>query len=174
MLKVLIERELFDEKTNKIIKINKNILLEHSLCSIAKWESKWKKSFISTKEKSSEMIIDYIRCMCLNDDDCYLIDFLTTENLNSIIEYLGDSQTALTFKDSKPSNEIITSEKIYYWMFSSGIDISCEKWNISRLMALLRYIGEKSEPPKKMSKAELAMRNNKLNAERRKRLKTKG
>lgn len=175
MIEVKIDQELYDSKKDEFFQLRKTISLEHSLASIAEWESKWKKSFLSSKEKTTEELLDYIRFMAVNKEDRRYVAFMSSSDIKRVIEYLGESQTALQFsKESKPSNDVITCEKIYYLMFVSNIDISCEHWNITRLMALIRYISEKNEPPKKMSHQELLQRNAKLNAERCKRLKTRG
>jgi hypothetical protein len=77
MLEIKVEdRELFDENTERFYYVKGAILkLEHSLISVSKWESKWKKPFLDSKEKSNEELIDYIRCMTLNtnvDDSTYM------------------------------------------------------------------------------------------------------
>ena len=65
MLTVVIpETEEFDPKTNSFYTRKREVLtLEHSLVSLAKWESKWKKPFLNDKDKTPEETLDYIRCM---------------------------------------------------------------------------------------------------------------
>ena len=50
--------------------------LEHSLLSISKWESKWRKPFLDSRiKKTHEESIDYVRCMTLNQNVnplCYI------------------------------------------------------------------------------------------------------
>ena len=69
MLKIVIPaREMYNEKTNEFMNIDETILeLEHSLRSLSKWEAKWHKNFLGQKGISSEELIDYVRCMTLND-----------------------------------------------------------------------------------------------------------
>ena len=64
MLKLVIpDAELFNEDTQEFITIKHQVLaLEHSLVSVSKWESKWRKSFFKS-EKTQEETIDYVRCM---------------------------------------------------------------------------------------------------------------
>ena len=54
MLQIIVpEREVYDEKKNEFITVKETKLnLEHSLISISKWESKWKKPFISRDPKT--------------------------------------------------------------------------------------------------------------------------
>ena len=49
MLTVVIpELEVYNENTNEFTLFKeKNLTLEHSLVSVSKWESKWKKPFLS-------------------------------------------------------------------------------------------------------------------------------
>ena len=51
MLQITIpEREYFDEESEQFFYIKRQTLsLEHSLLSVKKWESKWKKPFLSNK-----------------------------------------------------------------------------------------------------------------------------
>lgn len=152
--------------------------MEHSLISLSKWESKWRKPFYSKKEVSSEEMLDYIKCMTLTegvDNDVY--NHLTEKNVDEIKKYIESPMTATTFrKDNKsPANgETITSELIYYWMISSNIPFECQHWHLNRLLTLIRVCGIKNNPPKKRSKRDIMSQNAALNAARRKQLNTKG
>lgn len=171
--------EEFNEITGEFITTREQALqLEHSLISISKWESKWCKAFLGKQEKTSEEIIDYVKCMTLNksvSDDVY--GCLTQANINAINDYIGAPMTATYFSTNetgKKNNEIITSELIYYWMIALQIPFECQKWHINRLLTLIRVCNIKNSPPKKMSKRDIMSRNAKLNAARRKQMNTKG
>lgn len=175
--------DLWDEGNEEFIytpeEKEQTLQLEHSLISISKWESKWHKPFFSKEEKTTEELIDYIRCMSLsrnvNPNVYYRLES-DKENIDKILNYLNDSMTATTFSNTskKHSREIITSEVIYYWMFANGIPSECERWHINRLITLIRVFGEKGGSDKKYSKKETASRYAALNAARKKKLNTKG
>ena len=160
------------------IKPSRTLSLEHSLISLSKWESKWCKPFISTKDKTQEEIIDYIKCMTLTQnvaDDVY--NRLNFENIKQINEYINAPMTATRFfndKNVKTSREQITSEIIYYWMITLNIPFECQKWHLNRLLTLIRVCNIKNQPPKKMSRREILSRNAALNAARRKQFNSKG
>ena len=171
--------EEYDEIREEFVTTKEQTLqLEHSLVSISKWESKWCKPFLGKQDKTSEEIIDYIKCMTLNksvNDDVY--GCLTQANVNAINDYIGAPMTATYFSSNehgKRNNEQITSELIYYWMISLNIPFECQKWHINRLLTLIRVCNVKNAPPKKMSRREIVSRNAALNAARRKQLNTKG
>ena len=170
--------ELYDEATQEFLYIPGSVLeLEHSLVSISKWESKWCKSFISTKNKTNEELIDYIKCMCLNDVDEQVIDYITNDDIVKITNYINSPMTATRFVETNNANsnrEIITTELIYYWMITQNIPMECQYWHLNRLLTLIRVCDIKNSPPKKMSKQELLSRNAALNAARKKQLNTKG
>lgn len=173
------EGEEFDERTNEFLYHSAcTLTLEHSLVSISKWESKWKKPFIGRKDKTNEELIDYIRCMTVTPHvDPGIYRFLSDDDLKRITEYIEDPMTATWFSDkNKKSNkkETITSEVIYYMMFANQIPKECEKWHLNRLMTLIRVFGEKNQPPKKMGKNELLNRNRALNEARRAKYNTRG
>ena len=180
MLRITIPaREYFDESTEEFITIDEQTLqLEHSLVSLSKWESKWCKSFLSNKDKSYEETIDYIKCMTLTQNvkpETY--NYLTTENIKQINDYIEAPMTATSFredKNGKKNREIITSEVIYYWMIALNIPFECQKWHINRLLTLIRVCNIKNQPPKKMSKRETASTYAAMNAARRKKLNSKG
>lgn len=174
------ERELFDESTDRFIKIKAQTLkLEHSLISISKWESKWLKPFLTKERKTKEELLDYIKCMNTNPvQDTDIVQYLSADEINKIIEYIDSPMTATTvtfFDEKKPKSkeETITSELIYYWMISAEIPFECEKWHINRLFALLKICSAKNAPKKKMTK-DMAQSQAALNAKRRAILKTRG
>lgn len=180
MLKLHIpETEYYDETNERFIQIKEQTLsLEHSLVSISKWESKWKKPFITGKERPIEEIRDYIRCMTLTQNvDPLLYSCLTMAQIKIVLDYMDDPMTATTFSNNKKegkNGEFITSELVYYWMTALQIPIECQKWHFNRLMTLIRIAGEKNQPPKKMSKSDILKHNKALNAQRRARMHTKG
>lgn len=169
--------DLWDERNQQFLSIKETtIQLEHSLLSISIWESKWNKSFINTKDKTEEELIDYIKCMTITknvDPNVYVC--LTAENIQEIVNYINAPMTATTIRDAgKSSREIVTSELIYYWMISLNIPVKFEKWHLNRLITLIKVCSIKNQPPKKMSRGEIMQRNAALNAARKKRLNTKG
>ena len=171
--------EMWDEKKQEFISTKETKLqLEHSLVSLSKWESKWCKSFLSSKEKTTEEITDYVRCMTITqnvDPDVY--NYLSINNVTEINDYIRAPMTATTFieeKNSKHNREVVTAELIYYWMISLNIPLKCEKWHLNRLLTLIRVCNIKNQPPKKKSKREILSHHAALNAARRKQLNTKG
>lgn len=180
MLRIVIpSAELWDEKKQVFLYTKGQTLqLEHSLVSIAKWESRWKKPFLSKQEKTLEETIDYVKCMTLTQNvNSEVYDFLTNDNINEINQYIALPMTATHFfeeeKRSKNSEQI-TAEIIYYWMIALNVPFECQKWHLNRLLALLRVCDVKSKPPKKHSRRDIMKRNTALNAERRKKWNTKG
>lgn len=178
MLTVVVpEAELFDTTSNEFIIVKEQTLvLEHSLVSISKWESKWKKPFLST-DKNLEETIDYVRCMTITKNvNPIIYRNISRKVMDKINAYIDDSMTATTFsnKDQPRKKEIITSEIIYYWMVSFNIPFECQKWHLNRLLALINVCGIKSAGDKKMSTREVYKQNRELNELRKKQLHTKG
>lgn len=165
--------ELWDAKNNIFIYTKEQtIVIEHSLVSISKWESKWHKPFLSKEKKTNEETIDYVRCMTLTQNvDEAVYKCLTNENLKEIRDYIDDSMTATWFneeKQNRSSSKQITSELLYYYMISYNIPMECQKWHLNRLITLIKVCNEENKPKKKMSKKELYSRNAAINAARRK------
>lgn len=180
MLEIEVKKtEMFNEEDNEFFYIKGGTLqLEHSLISISRWESKWKKPFMVNKPpKTTEETLDYVRCMTINkkvNPDIYL--GLTPDQFKLINDYIEDSMTATTFNNGEeaPSREIITSELIYYWMIKAGIPMECEKWHLNRLITLIQIFGIKDAPRQKMSKAQIMKRNHELNEQRKAKYNTRG
>lgn len=176
---VQISPEGWDESKQEFVAPKEQrLVLEHSLVSLSKWESKWHKAFLTNKEKTLEETLDYIKCMTVSQNvspDVY--EHLSQKNIAEVNEYIADSMTATSFteeKTSKTNREVVTAELIYYWMIALNIPFECQKWHLNRLLTLIRVCNVKNAPPKKMSKRDIMSRNAKLNAARRQQLNSKG
>lgn len=171
-------QEFFDDGKNEFIKTKAaKLKLEHSLISLSKWESKWKKSFIHGDKTQAEMI-DYIRCMNLDTTDIpdYVLQNITVDIVQEISDYIADPMTATTVnnKDGKKNRDIITAEIIYNWMISLNIPFECQKWHLNRLLTLVEVCSIKNAPEKKMGKKEILRQNSSLNAARRAKMHSRG
>lgn len=154
--------------------------LEHSLVSLTKWESRWKKPFLDKGEKTAEEILDYIRCMTITQNvNPRVYNGLTEQNIAAINAYIEEPMTATTFSKTEQarnrrSGSVVTSEIIYYWMIALNIPFECQRWHLDRLLTLIRVCNIKNQPPKKMNKKSVMSRNAALNAARRQRFKSNG
>ena len=124
-----------DEKEEFISTKEQTLLLEHSLVSLSKWESKWCKPFFTKEEKSYEETIDYIRCMTITQNVKPEVYYgVTSENIDDVLKYINAPMTATTFTNRKKTSsnrEQITSELIYYWMIAFNIPFECQKWHLN-------------------------------------------
>lgn len=172
----------FNEQTSEFVVVPETrITLEHSLISLSKWESKWKKPFLG-KNASHERseFIDYIRCMTIAKNVNPLVYYAITDaDIDAVKAYIDDSMTATWFSSSHKKNSpvrerVVTSELIYYWMIAHNIPAEYQKWHLNRLLTLIEVCNAESDSGKKMSPQELARRNRELNAKRRKAKNTRG
>lgn len=171
--------ESFDEEKEEFVYPEAfELQLEHSLVSLSKWESEFEKPFLDQTERTNEEVLGYIRAMILTPDvPEEALNKLSQENVDEINKYIDAKMTATWFNDvdkNRPSREVITSELIYYWMFTAGIPIECETWHLNRLITLIKVFSAKNEKPRKMTSAEAARHRAKLVEERRKKYGTRG
>ncbi len=173
------KRELFDETKQEFITLKQESLqLEHSLVSLSKWESKWCKPFLDKTKKTTEEIVDYIRCMTITQNvslEAYM--YLPDSVFKKIDEYINAPMTATWFSEQKtaPRNtEVITAELIYYWMIALTIPFECQKWHLNRLLTLIRICNIKQNPPKKKGRREMLNERAAMNRARQEQHKTKG
>lgn len=155
------KQELWDESREVLVTIKKDreLSLEHSLVSLSKWESKWRKPFLSPEAKTQDEIRDYFRCMIINEDKDIEDEIgyaFTNEDMIKVQNYIDTPQTATSFpeeKNSEPrSNELMTSELIYYYLGQMQCPfIPTENWHLSRVMTLIRIASFKNKPEKKLS-----------------------
>lgn len=180
MLSIVIPAgEMWDETKCEFVNTKQQSLkLEHSLVSISKWESRWCKPFLETKEKTTEEVIDYVKCMTITQNvDPNVYYFLSADNIEAINRYISSPMTATTFSNknrNQTNKERVTSELIYYWMIAFNIPFECQKWHLNRLITLINVCSIKNQPPKKMSQRELMSRNAAINAARKKKYNTHG
>lgn len=171
--------EMWDERKQEFVQTGeRELMLEHSLVSLAKWESKWQKPFLDQKPKTGDEMLDYVRCMTITQNvspETY--SRLTTGNMAEIKQYISRPMTATTFSAEQHGNrngEKTTAELIYYWMVTLSIPFECEKWHLNRLLALIRVCNLKNQPARKKSQRAILQENRALNAARRQRLRTRG
>lgn len=171
--------ELYDELNNRFITRKGTVLtMEHSLLSLAKWESKWHIPFLTENDLTVDQTIDYYRCMTITKNvnpDVY--KNITNDISKEINKYIDDPMTATWFNNvsnSQTDKTVITAEIIYYQMISLGIPFECEKWHLNRLLTLIRVVSLKNSPPKKMSRDEAMAQQVRLNEERKAKMKTNG
>lgn len=180
MLKIILqEEEYYNEETETFETVGGvDLELEHSLISLSKWESKFKKPFLSSDTKTPEEILYYIEAMIISPlCPSNVAEMLSQKNVDQINEYIESSESATTFgmmPERKGIGEVITAELIYYWMVAFNIPFECEHWHLNRLFALVRICNIKNSPPKKMSRNEVSIRNRDLNAARRAQYNTNG
>lgn len=162
--------EFYDEVADEFSTMGDfELQLEHSLASLSKWESEFRKPFLSQKDKTTEETLAYIRLMSLTPNvPPEVLQKLSSENLDAINAYITTPHTATWFQETpdRPNREIITAEIIYYWMIAANIPFECEHWHLDKLLTLIKVVGEKNAPAKKLSRSELAQRNRALNEQR--------
>lgn len=161
------------------------LVLEHSLVSVSKWESKWKIPFLNNKGMTRLQLQDYVKCMTISQNvDPLVYNALTKENYEEIMKYLEDPMSATTINEKNlpkgapggggRRGQTVTSELIYYWMTALNIPFECQKWHLNRLMMLIRVASIEQQPPKQMSKRDIMSQNKALNAARRAKMHSKG
>lgn len=171
-----------------------NIAMEHSLISISKWEEKWHIAFLGKEKKTDEQVLDYIRCMVVQPQNVRedFVYFLSKEDQMKINSYISDPATATQLNEQarklmnrgyKKSNEVLTSELIYYYMAEFRLPAEYQKWRLPRLMMLIEVCNmkewEKDPKHKKMlanstGSTNLSKAYYEINRKRCKELNTKG
>lgn len=163
--------EFWNEQTGEFHTTKDQVLkMEHSLLSVYKWEAKYHKSFLSTRNKTNDEIEYYFQCMTKNQDvDPMAFKCLTPEQIVKIKEYIEDPMTATTINRRSTGNnsrQIITAEIIYYWMVSFGIPLEFEKRHLNHLLRLIDVCDIKNSPSKKQKRSDTARQYRQMNAAR--------
>ena len=179
MLKIYIPASEWYDDAHGFINVKATMLsLEHSLVSISKWESKYKKPFLPNGPAEGQEFTDYLQCMTLTqnvDPNVYLV--INPAMRKQVRMYMNDPMTATTIKNKKSRGgrgENVTAEIIYYWMTINNIPFECQKWHLNRLLTLINVCVVKGGTPEKMSRNEIYAQNKALNAARRAKYHSKG
>lgn len=165
--------ELFDNEKQEFIDTELATLeLEHSLVSLARWESKWEKPFLGKDPKTTEETLGYIESMTMTPGiSPEIYHRLSDDNIVAINEYIEGKMTATWFREipgqASRSQEVVTAEIIYYWMIALNIPMEAQNWHLNKLITLIRVLNQKNAPPKKMGKAEAQAQQRSLNEQRR-------
>ena len=151
--------DAFDEKRSEfVVSSSALVTLEHSLVSVSKWESLWKKPFLAKTDKTPQETLSYIKFMIINPElPPGVFQKLVEKHSIEIQQYIADEMTATKLysdPNAPTSRETITSELVYYWMISMGIPVEFQHWHFNRLITLIRVINLKNTPKKKMSPNE--------------------
>lgn len=149
------ENEYFDDDLQEFITEPEiEIEFEHSLYTVARWESKYKKPFIGRDDTglSSDEMLEYIKIMSDYALDEKTLERITRDNdIGQLLkEYIQDPHTATTISEKKAvvhgksfQKEVVTSELIYFNMIHFGIPFECQHWHLNRLLTLIRVCGIK-------------------------------
>lgn len=179
MLQITLPVELWDEGKQEFVYLpGQTLEMEHSLASLSKWESKMGKPFLSKDAKTYKESLEYLKCMMLTPgvtEDVY--EYLMSHKLSTIDEYINAPMTATILppnRGRKGRPEIITAEVIYYWMVALQIPDKYEYWHLNKLITLIGVCNVKNSPNKKRSSDEILRDQMALNAERCKKLNSKG
>lgn len=171
--------ELWDEAAEKFVVTPKTeLVLEHSLVSISKWESLTEKPFLGSDQKTQAETLEYVKCMTISpvsSPEVYVS--LSPENLTAISSYIDRKMTATVFSEAAGNSntgEFVTAEIIYYWMIALNVPLECQHWHLNRLLALVKVLNLKNAPAKKMGRREAMAQQRSLNAERKARFNTTG
>lgn len=151
--------------------------LEHSLATLSKWESLFEKPFLGDVDKTPAETLAYIQIMIRNPEiPANLFEKLGKEHYEEIDRYINAKMTATWFRETRkrPSRDVITAEIIYHWMIAHNIWLEAEHWHLNKLLTLLKVCVEKNAPPKKMNRQQMLAERQKLNAQRKAELGTRG
>lgn len=173
-----VRSESYDTEQDVFVDEYDVLQLEHSLLSLSKWESRFNKPFISS-DKTGEELVAYIEFMIIDpkNSPVGILEKLNDSHVDEVNKYIAAPMTATTFKEApgrSRSREGITAEILYYYMIAHNIPFECQTWHLNRLLTLIRVCSIKSAPPKKMTKAQAAQEQRKLNAQRKAQLGTRG
>lgn len=169
--------ERFDEESSTFISMPPcTIHLTHSLYSVSKWESVYKRSFLDNPPNTPEETLFYVECM---SEEPLPGDFMRRLDRNvqvKIAEYISDGASATHLLDP-PSRggpkDSMTSELIYWYMSQFNIPYECDKWNLNRLLTLIKLSAAKQGGSNASASATAAQRAA-MNKARRARYNTKG
>lgn len=146
--------ELYNDETQEFETVpGGKFSFNYTLRTLYEWENRHNIRFIDNHELTPAHIQDFIISSCTTDLD---IRLLNLENINKYVKAIQHipGATVLPKRPSKGKKSILTSDIIYGYMYSLGIDSKWEYENLNKLLLLISVIQDISSPPEKMSKEE--------------------
>lgn len=169
--------ERFDEESSTFISMPPCTLhLTHSLYSVSLWESVYKRSFLDSPPNTPEETMYYVECM---SEEPLPGDFMRRLDRNiqvKIADYIADGASATHLLDPPARGgpkDSMTSELIYWYMSQFNIPYDCDKWNLNRLLTLIKLSAAKQGGSNASASATAAQRAA-MNKARRARYNSKG
>lgn len=169
--------ERFDEESSTFISMPPCTLhLTHSLYSVSLWESVYKRSFLDSPPNTPEETMYYVECM---SEEPLPRDFMRRLDRNiqvKIADYIADGASATHLLDPPARGgpkDSMTSELIYWYMSQFNIPYDCDKWNLNRLLTLIKLSAAKQGGSNASASATAAQRAA-MNKARRARYNSKG
>jgi hypothetical protein len=174
--------ESFDNAKQEFVKFDGYpVEMEHSLFTLSKWEQIWEKPFLDPGGRTAEETVSYIRQMITTPDvPEEVFSRINNADIRAVNDYIDRKMTATTIQElpqtggTRLSREIVTAEVMYYWMVALNIPFECQYWHLNRLITLVKVINLKQQPPKKMSRRDIANQQRQLNEQRRAKFGTQG
>ena len=184
--------EHFNDDTQTFVSYEpKEVVIEHSLYNIARWEEKHHKAFLGGEERTADEFKDYL--IIASDYQLTEKDFgrFSPEISEKISTFFKDPACATVINDNKPDQPnkpqtygrkrqtATTAELIYWQMIRFGVPFECQHWHINRLLTLIRVCGmkeaeENGAGKNKMPAMSQMKANSSINAARRAAMNSKG
>lgn len=118
--------------------------------------------------------------MVVDESHLAYLDRLTPANVEEVLDYIANPATATKVYSRNQNGTMrrknMTSEVLYFQMFSRKIPMECQHWHINRLIALIQVWDVYNADPKsnKMSKKQTRDWYIQENARRRAQMHSKG
>ena len=134
---------VYDETLNEFRSYaSRNIVMQHSLLSLSKWEGFYEKPFLNQTVLSPQEEAYYFRAMCVSINRAPPLEFwlnVPKKVKSQIYAHIHRHMTAtkLAGLRSPVTRRPITSELIYSWMVSLNVPVEFEKWHLNRLLVFI-------------------------------------
>lgn len=158
----LAEEEFYDSEKQMFFYTKPlTVRMEHSLISIAKWESIWEKPYLPVPGRAEgvsgyEEELSYIECMIIGNVPANAPPAILQNHNQEIANYIEKKHSATTIyrRDGlRPGPKpVITAELVYYWMVKFRIPFECERWHFNRLLMLIDVCNIKESEGSKRGK----------------------
>ena len=146
--------ELYDSEKMQFYTIEGGCFtFSYTLNKLYQWENRTNVRFIDNPELTIELLQDFVVFICNEELKPELVNekviSMFMEEINNVT-----GPTVLPKRPNKGRKNILTSDIIYAYMYTLGIDTKWEYENLNKLLLLIAVVQDISNPPEKMSKEE--------------------